>query len=291
MDRALGALDVLMTAGSWSGPDGPVTVLPAGDVTDGVVQVGETVRRPRQPTSRAVAAYLLHLRAAGFRGAPVFLGTDTGGRDVLEHLPGEVAGQEPERWAADDALLPTIGTLLRDLHAAAQGFEAPGDAVWFLDEHPDPPERAAALGPTTLVGHNDVTPQNVVVRAGRAVGLIDFDLAGPTTPLRDVLNACLHWAPLAASADRPISLADCDAPARCRLLADGYGLVRVDRERFVDVAVTSAQVGWHRMREAAELRGGGWARMWDEGVGDVIRRREGWIERHRDALNHALLDG
>jgi aminoglycoside phosphotransferase (APT) family kinase protein len=231
----------------------------------------------------------LHLRAAGFTGAPAFLGTDGEGRDVLEHLPGDVAGQQPEPWAADDALLPTIGTLLRDLHTAATGFEPPAGTLWFRDEHPDPPERAAALGPTTVIGHNDATPQNVVVRAGRAVALIDFDLAGPSTPLREVLIACLHWAPLAEPSDRLVSFADCDAPARCRLLADGYGLVRADRERFVDLAVTSSQVSWHRMREAAELRGGGWARMWAEGVGDVIRRREAWLLRHRDELNHALL--
>ncbi len=30
--------------------------------------------------------------------------------------------------------------------------------------------------------------------------------------------------PLAESSDRPASFANCDAPARCRLLADGYGL-------------------------------------------------------------------
>jgi hypothetical protein len=28
--------------------------------------------------------------------------------------------------------------------------------------------------------------------------------------------------------------------------------------------------------------------MWDEGVGDVIKRREAWLERHTTALAAAL---
>ena len=35
--------------------------LPKGDVTEGVVRIGDTVRRPHQPTSDGVAAYLGYL--------------------------------------------------------------------------------------------------------------------------------------------------------------------------------------------------------------------------------------
>jgi hypothetical protein len=44
------------------------------------------------------------------------------------------------------------------------------------------------------------------------------------------------------------------------------------------------------MRAAAEQLGGGWARMWDEGVGDAIRRRERWLMDHGDRLTAALLE-
>ena len=64
--------------------------LAGGDVTHGVVRVGDTVRRPRGPWSDAVAAYLLHLERVGFRGAPRYLGVDEHGRDVLEFVCGEV---------------------------------------------------------------------------------------------------------------------------------------------------------------------------------------------------------
>ena len=42
------------------------------------------------------------------------------------------------------------------------------------------------------------------------------------------------------------------------------------------------------MKHHAETLGGGWQRMWDEGVGDVIKRREAWLERNGAALTAAL---
>ncbi len=42
------------------------------------------------------------------------------------------------------------------------------------------------------------------------------------------------------------------------------------------------------MKHHAETRGGGWQRMWDEGVGDVIKRREAWLDRHAAILTAAL---
>jgi hypothetical protein len=42
------------------------------------------------------------------------------------------------------------------------------------------------------------------------------------------------------------------------------------------------------MKQRAQTHGGGWQRMWDEGVGDVIKRREAWLDRHGPALTAAL---
>ena len=39
-------------------------------VTQGIVRIGDTVRRPLRPFSLTVQAYLAHLRDAGFTGAP-----------------------------------------------------------------------------------------------------------------------------------------------------------------------------------------------------------------------------
>lgn len=260
--------------------------LPRGDVTEGVVRVGATVRRPRQPQSPFVAAYLRHLERVGFPGAPRFLGVDDRGRDVLDFVPGEVPGAPPEAWACTDPVLAGIGRLLRRLHEASAGYEPPPELAWFGRDAPIdlPPELADLVGVPELVAHCDVTPQNVVFRGGEPVALIDFDLARPTRRVLDVLNTAMWWVPLQDPADRPPPLAGADAPVRLRLLLDAYGLPAAQRHELLDLADRSWRRGWHAMRWNAEHRGGGWARMWAEGVGDVIERRRAWFAAERAAL-------
>ena len=36
------------------------------------------------------------------------------------------------------------------------------------------------------------------------------------------------------------------------------------------------------MKASTEQLGGGWARMWTVGVGDIIRRRQAWLAAKRD---------
>ena len=57
--------------------------LEGGRITPGVVRVGETVRRPRNPNSEFVHEVLLHLESVGFDAAPRFLGIDEQGREIL----------------------------------------------------------------------------------------------------------------------------------------------------------------------------------------------------------------
>ena len=263
--------------------------LPKGDVTEGVVRIGGTVRRPHQPQSWAVAGYLDHLERAGFDGSPRFLGRDAEGRDVLTFLAGDVASDPPEPWATTPELLVSVAVLLRRLHEASAGyladvaFAAPYGSVWQRDRL-----RVDTSGPTLppaeIISHNDVTQQNVVVRDGVAVGLVDFDLAGPASRLLDVVNTAMWWVPRRHPADLAPHWQALDVPARLRGFADAYGLDRERRERFVPLAIERAEAGWARMRAAAEQLGGGWARMWDEGVGDIIERRRAWLAAHRAAL-------
>ena len=130
--------------------------------------------------------------------------------------------------------------------------------------------------------------QNVVVREGRAVGLIDFDLARPTTRLVDLLNTATHWVPLRDPADGWPGWPQGRQPRRLRLHADAYGLTPDDRASLVDLGIRWADRVRLRMQGAAEHLGGGWARMWEEGVGDLIRRRQAWLVAARPELEAAL---
>src|SRR5215468_11838039 len=110
-------------AESWAEEAGQAEVaLAGGDVTEGVVRVGNTVRRPVGPHSPLVHALLTHLESAGFAGAPRFLGIDGSGREVLSYIDGEVAGQPRPPWIANETRLASVGRLVRAYDDAAASF-------------------------------------------------------------------------------------------------------------------------------------------------------------------------
>ena len=274
---------------SWADEAGQAEIpLGGGDVTEGVVRVGDTVRRPVGPHSPLVHALLAHLESAGFEGAPRFLGIDGSGREVLSYIDGEVAGRPRPSWIADETRLASVGRLVRAYDDAAASFTVPLDAPIAMA--PAEPARIppAPAYPPELIGHVDITPENVVFRNGRAYALIDFDLAKPATRVDEMFNVMLWWAPLSDPRDVDPLLRDVDVPRRSRILADGYGLSGAGRERIMEVAVMRTRRSWYLMKQRAETHGGGWQRMWDEGVGDVIKRREAWLDRHAATLTAAL---
>lgn len=180
-----------------------------------------------------------------------------------------------------ERLLASVGLLLRRLHAASSGF-VPG-------AHPFPP-RPVRQDPAELVCHLDVTPQNVVVRGGVATGLVDFDLAGPSTRLKDSFNAAMHWVPLRDPADAWPGWESLDPFRRLRIFADAYGWTEAERRRLPGVGTGAAVLSYQRMEWNARAQGGGWARMWADGVGGIIDRRRVWLAANAGLLVEALTD-
>ena len=262
--------------------------LTGGDVTEGVVRVDDTVRRPVGPHSPLVHALLTHLESVGFEGAPRFLGIDGSGREVLSYIDGEVAGRPRPPWIADESRLVSVARLVGAYDDAAASFAPPPDAL-PATQPPEPPGIPPAPAyPPEPIGHVDIAPENVVFRSDRAYALIDFDLAKPATRADEMFNAMLWWAPLSDPRDVDPLLQHVDVARRARILGDGYGLSGPDRERIIEVAMLRTRRAWYLMKHRAETYGGGWQRMWDEGVGDVIKRREAWLDRHGAMLTAAL---
>ena len=260
------------------------TALVGGDVNVGdqvVVRVGDTVRRPAGPHADAVDALLRHFERVGFDGAPLPLGRDHRGRQVLSFVAGEPA--LPPVPDGDD-VLPELGRLLRRMHDAQAGFVPPADAQWHV----------APLGPEPggddVICHNDLFPPNVIFRAGRPVALIDWDLAIPAPRLYDVASAAVMWAPLAHDERaRVFGLPTRRKGKRVRLLCDGYGLARSERLTLLDVVAHRNRMGYeiHRLY-GGKRRLPGWREMWDAGSGDEILKRSAWFEAHRSDLQRSL---
>ncbi len=184
----------------------------AGGRNNGAIRNGQTVRRRTGEHTAGVHALLRHLRAVGFTRAPEVLGIDEHGREVLSHLHGEtVGGRRPwPAWTHGEAALIAAGEWMRDFHEASRSFTPPPDAHWFGDHD--------ELRAGEVICHHDAAPYNAVWRpsptpsdpdAGELVGFIDWDLAGPSEPLRDLAFLALTWIPLTA---RDITCRDGFAP-------------------------------------------------------------------------------
>jgi hypothetical protein len=260
----------------------PEVLLTGGSTNAGLVtRVGDTVRRPQRPTSPATHALLAHLERVGFDGAPRFLGVDDRDREVLSFIPGAAPIEPHPDWALTDAALVSVAELLRRYHDAVASFHPAG-----LDWLPAVP--AAFRG--GLVSHNDPNLDNVIFSGGRAVALIDFDLAGPGSAAWDVACAARLWSPLRDEADVPAPLRG-RTLERLRLFADAYGMPARERDAVVD-AVGHAHAWCYDVVGAAVARGHeAFGVLWRQGGRLRAERTRDWLAGHGPQMRAALRAG
>lgn len=254
-------------------------ILSGGNVT-AVSRVGDAVHRRSGPWSGGVQRLLAHLEVAGFDCAPRPLGFDERGREVVSYLPGEVYNYPLPEVLWSDALLVQAAELLRDYHEATAGFVPEADDCWQV--------AAPADLPREVLCHNDVAPYNVVLRDGRLVGLIDFDMAGPGPRIWDVVYAAYRFVPLSIK-EGPAALHDvCEQARRVRLFADAYNLSGADRRRFVPTLI--ARLDAIRQHILDGVAAGEEASVRHEAAGDalVYQRDAEHVAAHRAALEEAL---
>lgn len=188
-----------------------------------------------------------------------------------------------------DAALIAAGLWLRDFHAASRTFTPPPNAEWFGD-HND-------VRPGELIGHHDAAPYNAVWRptptqtdpsGGELMGFIDWDLAGPMEPVRDLAFVALTWVPLTA---RDIAVGDgfppdIDRAGRLRMLLDAYGWTGTVAQ--VLEAVKQRARGHARgLRDAAEDGYGPAVALVAEGVADDFDRAADELDAATDQLLRA----
>jgi hypothetical protein len=255
--------------------------LPGGSETQGIVRIGDTVRRPLRPFSMTVQAYLAHLRDAGFTGAPLPLGVDEHGREVLSFVHGEIPRWPLPPEAAGEDVLVALARLIRALHEASAGWVPPPGAVW----HGSPANPGRVTERAELVSHRDYAVGNVVFRDGLPAALIDFDFARPTTQVYDIANALWYWAPLRMGdpRDRPPALAEADIPHRVAVFADAYGMTARQRAELAPLAVEIAR-RYHQDSRASAKLDPLWRKHWEDGGKDVLPRAEAWLREMAPAI-------
>jgi Phosphotransferase enzyme family len=243
-----------------------------------VVRVGDTVRRPRTPSSPGISALLTHLEREGFDGAPRYLGDDEQGREVLSYIEGEVPIAPHPAWALTDDALASVAELLRRYHVAVRSFD-PRPYTWST--HVPGAYRSGMLS------HNDPNLDNVVFRQGVAVALIDFDLASPGSALWDVALAARLWVPLRDPSEVPRQIAGREAE-RLRLVADAYGLTASDRRLLAGAARATHTWCYDIVRQGARQGRAGYAHYWTPAAQEHDVRGQRWLEANQDRLSAAL---
>lgn len=169
--------------------------LQGGQLTPGIMRVGDTVRRPPKSHAPFVHDLLLFLEHQGFRYAPRFLGMDEQGREILTYLEGQPMPDSGSHLSDD--LLVQAAQVIRSYHDVTAGsILAQGHEI---------------------VAHNDLGPHNTIFYENRLVGFIDWDGAAPGTRLRDFANAVYsyvdvsHWANQTADLQAQRILLMCNA--------------------------------------------------------------------------------
>ncbi|MBT2384256.1 aminoglycoside phosphotransferase family protein [Streptomyces sp. ISL-11] len=247
-----------------------------GNVSEGVVRVGDTVRRPAGPWTPAVHALLTHLHEVGFRAAPRPLGIDDQEREVLTFMPGRVVWPDRFSLLESPEQLARVARLIREFHEAVQGFAPPPDAHW------------QALIPaegSDIIAHHDLAPWNLVADGEDQWAFIDWDTAAPGSRLWDVAYALHGFIPLSAQPDRQRT----DAGDRMRVFADAYGLDEAERHQLVPMLGRRTHSMHDFLRNQAALGKQPWAVLWSEGHGDVWRTDAEYIEQREEQWKSAML--
>jgi hypothetical protein len=251
--------------------------LPGGTANRGlVIRVGGAVLRPAAPCQPATHALLDHLAAVGFDGAPRVLAAGPC-TETLTYIDGQAAVPPLAEDMLTDAALVSVADLVRRYHLAAASFD-PSGYQW--------PRPVPAPFRTGLVSHNDVHPANLVFRGGRAVALIDFDLAGPGGAAWDFAAAARLWAPLLDDQDITDSRRG-RALERFRIFLLASGLDRDDRRRVAEAVIANHDWTYAIVTEAAAAGHQGFADHWRLVSATAARARR-WCQRHhRDLLTAA----
>ena len=239
-----------------------------GGATGGAVRIGETVRRPTGPWTRAVHELLqfLHGRAV----VPEVLGFDARGREVLRYIPGTTL--RPDDEMLTDAQVASVARRLRVFHDAVASYRPVGTVTWRYGDR--------ALADGEIICHNDPGAYNWAFAGDDAVGLFDWDMAGPGVPLDDVGFAVWTCMPLYRD------IVPSDVARRLALFADAYG--KYDAREILDASLRRMQTASDRIAEGQARGDSGLLNLAKVGEPQRTRDRVALAEAARPAIESLL---
>ena len=242
--------------------------LAGGNVSDAVMRVGATVRKPWTNATPSVFEYMTTLREAGI-DLPAVFGRDEQGRQVIEFIPGQLALESKPLTRSE---LSRVGAIVRAIHDASETFRPAGETSW---------ETAIPAPGADLVCHNDLAPWNLII--GERWVFIDWDAAAPSTRLWDLAYAAQAFT-LSDTGHAPK-----DAARNLTAFIEGYGADHDLRVALPAAMHRRAAAMLDLLASSSKTGREPWASMYPDGHGDHWRAATEYVNRYLDTWSEALL--
>lgn len=242
--------------------------LAGGNVRDGVVRIGSTVRKPWADSTPSVFEFMTAVREAGV-DVPAVIGRDEQGRQVTEFVAGRLALEADPFTHAE---LRRVGAMVRAIHDASERFTPSQNAQW----------RTAVPPPgSDLICHNDLAPWNLII--GDRWTFIDWDASAPSTRLWDL-----------AYAAQAFTLSDfnqipAEAARNLSAFVDGYEADAGLRGQLPEAMYGRAAAMYHLLKSSHEAGYEPWGSMYADSHGDHWRAATSYAQRHQALWARALL--
>lgn len=218
-------------------------------MSEGIVRVGDTVRRPTGPWTPFVQDLLNRLSTTSFDRAPRAFGLDEQGREILTFMPGIVPPSFGDKsWTREQ--IRALARIVREYHDATIA--------------------TGLAGTSEVVCHNDLSPCNFTFVDGIPSAIFDFDFAAPGSRVRDLVYIAWSWL-LGAKIDDRLE----PQLSMLRFLLDEYGLN--DRAGFADSMRDRLVVNLQFHHDRQNLK----YAEWTEGELE-------WLHRRRRELDAAI---
>ncbi len=184
--------------------------------------------------TKQVHQFLRFLRKQGFNQAPLPLGFDEQGREMVSFVKGQTCDYPLSEDVASLEALVSAAKLLRNYHDASQSFLneiASSNQLWMFP----------CRDPQEVICHSDFAPYNICFEGKQAVGIIDFDTAHPGPRVWDIAYALYRFAPFSNPENVESFGGIEDQILRASLFCNAYGLDEENRVGLADLILERLQ--------------------------------------------------
>jgi tRNA A-37 threonylcarbamoyl transferase component Bud32 len=236
-------------------------------LSDNVYREEDAILRPIKPWTDHVHALLRHFCSHGLPVPQVIKTDDT--YEYVEYIEGEII--DSCQWT--DELLIDIAELTKKIHQSAEKFDYTKSMEWQ-------PYYLREMGDIKICSHGDIAPWNVVTKDRKIMGLIDWELAGPISPIVELARICWLFPP---SVNAESTVDNKIRAEQIRTIIDTYGLDADSRKSFFTIMLdTSIYDLEYAMRNiSVDTIGRMWSLVWRN-------KNISWLWRNRQLIQNTI---